>query len=634
MEKRKLTYYLENSGDFSAFEKGVASIKGVVFACVDKNACVLSYEIDEWASDYDVFSEVMRLADEAGCVIDFEKTDKAAEQASNMQNAADESLKNAENGENADDNSVGENSEIVKNSEADYGLEENDETDYDDDKKSTVKKHKRSVPEFVQSAICLGVGLICLILGHFLSGNSAKTIMFALAFALSGYELIYSVACDVAAKRILTPKLIALCGVVAALFLGYAEQSVAATLMIAALDLAYSGVKKLVLKNTPVSDANETVGVILQDGGKNREKEMPLHSIKAESVLHYSKGEKCRFEAVLVSPFSTVLRTDGAKSAEIEIKKGDEVKKGDVFLSSSQVEVKKGYRDELNEFENELLSRVLEKSHVSEKFENKRVVICASILGVLLLIAFIPPVFYGSYLSGLYRWGYFSVIASVLLYGACLTFSNVAEISALACGFKSGIMPFGVNLCLNAADCKTVSLDKESALDDQNGTLKADCAGAVRELKDYGKKIALLTLLEDEKAAELCKELKIHEYYSFNSEQEKQEKIKLLAAENVQCVSCFAEADCVTEFSAEKTYKKGAAMIPNGEIAFVPYAYRLAARAKKAKKASFILSAIAKLALLTLSAFGLASLWWVALADTVVCLICLAICFAVGREVY
>lgn len=696
MEKRKCVYYLENCGDFSALEDEVKQIKGVLGALVDRDECVLTYEIDEWSSDYDVFTEVLRLAESAGCVIDFEKTDKKTAELSKTANGTEsETLaaeaKNSETktAEKAAGLKASANNENGKNAKRGYGEDDNGDNgegyidSEDGSEGKTRSKPRKTMPEAVQNLIIFSAGLVALVIGYLVKNDSAKTVMLALAFALSGYELLYDVTCDVLKKRILTPELIALLGVVAALFLGYAEQAVTAMLLLVALRNCVLALKKLVLKNTPARDIDEKLGVLVQKNGKEREIEVLVCDITEGDVLNYRKGEKCRFNCVLISDFATVSRAEDEEVTELELKKGDKVLKGDELLSTARLRVETGFLGELNGFERSFVARVREKGAFSQKFEKKRVIICSAAILLCLLIAFVLPVFSADYVSGLYRWGYFAAILAVVLAGGKI--ADVAElacVASLACGYKNGIIAFGQSGYCAADKCELVALDKENALDLPSGELKGDCAGAVRELKDCGKRLALLTLLNGEKAAELCTELKIHEYYCFNGEQEKAKKIKEFCASGVLCVTnaknaknacglsvalcagdvgdfgnlnekpCEKVSEEVSEKAGDSCSQNGcscggeqnggacdsalssSALIFNDEIAFAPYAVKLAKRAAKIKKLSAVFGLSVKAVLIALGAFGLASIWWVVLADVCVGAVFAVLAALLGKDVY
>lgn len=678
-ENRKIKFYLEKIGDGKSFEEKVKNISGVLNAQVDEKRMVLTYELDDLASDYDAFAAVVQAAEDSGSVIDFEKTDKDADE-----NAAKEKAETLNDGSKAKTTEV--LSAPVEEAEALSGETIDEKTDGDgaksnydeqegefwqeppeEEKGVKKKKPRRALSETAQSLIELAIGVAALILGFLIKSSYGKLFMYALAFAVSGYELIYDVICDFSKKRFLTPKFLVVLGIVATLFLGYAEQAVAVTLAAVAAEMAARGLKTLVLKKTAAKNIDEKVTIIQKKNGKTKEKEVRLLEVKTGDELSIRKGEICPFNAKLTSPLTTVLRSVNvfengktwSEMRELELKKGAKVLKGDEFLSNSTVSVSAGFLSELDLKQKDLIARVEQKTAESEFIEKRGNLVCGCVLAALAAITFIAPAFASSYISGLYRWGYACATIAVLC-GVTLLFaaSSIAGVVSLAVGYEKGVMAFDQKNCVKAAKCKTVALDYENALC-SGGELKADAIGAARELKDCGKKLALLTLLGDEEANKVCKQLKISEYYCFKNESEKQQKIKELQSENVLCVTgaekaegyfialsyknalaenknAFAEKRLEENLSPEKSsdesgseeniaIERATAYIESDEIAFVPYVYKLALKATKTKKFSFIFGVIVKAALAVLAAIGITQIWWVALTDVLVGVVCCAV---------
>ena len=643
-ENRKNKFYLEKTGDFAAFEQKVKGISGVLSASVDVSISVLTYELDDLASDYDAFAAVVQAAEDTGCVIDFEKTDeenaKAAESGSAgenpTENKAGELSEPLEEAEAFARESVYERADFVKNDNKSGGAEsgENGENYEDADGKSEKsKKHRKRLSETAQCLIELGIGIVALIIGHFVNNDYGKMFMFALAFAVSGYELIYDVICDVTAKRIFTPELLVILGIAASLFLGYPEQAVAVTLIFFAAKIAARGLKSFALGKTAAKNIDERYTILIKKDKKTKEKETRLIDINAGDELSFKKGEICPLEATLTSPLSTVLRTAAVfengetqpQTSERELKKGDKILKGDEFLSDSTACVKSGFLSGLSVRQKDFISRVEEKNEIEKFFDKKGNLVCGIAIILLLAVTFVAPVFSVTYLSGLYRWGYAMATVAVLC-GAALTVSasSIAGIVSLAIGYDKGVMAFKQKDCVKAEKCKTVAFDFENTLL-KDGEIKPDAFGAALELKDCGKRLALLTLLPGEEAKETCKKLKISEYYCFNTEEEKLEKIKELQAENVLCITTAGKAeDYFIALSAGKDLEvNAAAYVESDEIAFVPYVYKLALKAAKSKKFALWFSVCVKAVLAVLAAFGITQIWWVACADLLAGVICL-----------
>ena len=74
-ENRKSTYIVETINNEATFIDEVKKIKGVLNAGYNAETREFFYEIDEWSSDYDVFTEVLQAAEATGTVFDFGLTD-------------------------------------------------------------------------------------------------------------------------------------------------------------------------------------------------------------------------------------------------------------------------------------------------------------------------------------------------------------------------------------------------------------------------------------------------------------------------------------------------------------------------------------------------------------------------------
>ena len=654
-DNRKVRFYLEKIGDGKALEQKIESVNGVISASVDSEKMILSYELDDLASDYDAFAAAVQAAEETGCVIDFEKSDKNDENESDDETAENNDVsENAEKEEEAesannplsapDEEAEAYKGESVGDFDDGVGKKAEYERDYDESDGKTQKKKKprRALGRTAQSMIELGAGVIAFVLGLIIPNSYGKLFMFALAFAVSGYELIYDVICDFTKKKIFTPKFSVLLGVAASLFLGYAEQAVGVTLILVAAENAARWLKVLALNKTVAKNADEKVVVISKKNGKNKEKETRLADVKTGDELSIAKGETCPFEATLTSPLSTVLRAVSHKKGvkqvdykEIELKKGAKICKGDEFLSNSTVCVTAGFLSELNEKQRDFISRTEQHTSLSEFIDKRGNVVYGCVIALLTVIAFVLPAFAETYKTGLYRWGYASATLAILC-GAALAdaASLAAGVLSLGAAYQNGVTAIGQKDCVKAAESKIIAFDYENALC-FGGSLKADAHGAARELKDAGKKLALLTLLSDEEAKEICKQLKISEYYCFANESEKAAKMKELQESGVLCVTSADKAEgFAIALGAEKQNEvKAAAYIESDEIAYVPYVYKLAVKAAKAKKFATLLSVFVKAALAVAACFGVTQIWWVALIDLAAGLICCAVSVSNIREI-
>ena len=78
MEENKSVYALKKVNEPQAFCAEIKNLKGVLDAKVDEENMTLEYRIDDWTSDYDVFTQIMTIADAYGCEFDFDHGDGKA----------------------------------------------------------------------------------------------------------------------------------------------------------------------------------------------------------------------------------------------------------------------------------------------------------------------------------------------------------------------------------------------------------------------------------------------------------------------------------------------------------------------------------------------------------------------------
>ena len=211
----------------------------------------------------------------------------------------------------------------------------------------------------------------------------------------------------------------------------------------------------------------------------------------------------------------------------------------------------------------------------------------------------------------------------------------------MARGRKCKLGFSGYDAVANLANAKGIFIDHEGVILDSNGDIKEDSFGAIRELKDAKMKdISLACTLSDEKAEEVCKQLKIKEYYSRERTDAKLQELKK-ALESGKAVATSAKNYCdikgsgaVVSFNCEEQGYSGDVCISSDEIAYLPYAVKLAKRTAKIQKFNLILGLGVKAIIIMLALLGFAELWWAVLADSLVSVICAVNAYLSSKEVY
>ncbi len=604
-ENRRILFHLEKVGNSSAVERGLAKVNGVLSVKVNAEEKTLDYVIDEWASDYDVFTEVMRICAESGCSIDFNYDDQVQEETKE------------------------ELTEIVAE-EIPPEVEEKAEEIAPEKEEDSKKK----ISDRMMRVIELGIAVVAYIVSLFLT-DIAEYIFLAISFAVAGYDALYEAFVKITKKQIFSEELVISLAFFASILLGYPGYAVISLLLYSVIAFARKIIREEIDKNPAFSKSSKKFTVESEEGVKNVE----LKDLKIGETVLLEPNEICAFDAILRC-FCEVENFKGEKRL---VHEGDHVYLGERILTSAQVEISAFGEDckfgKLNKVINDASQKICP---VAKKMQQNEQLYSLILFAVCAIIAFIPPIFSTTYLSGLYRWGYTAVIIATISGLGFYTFSSeINMLSALVRGRRYMLAFSSYEAVKKIANAKGLYIDYESALKEGDGE-KADSFGAIRELKDAKvENISLVCSLEDEKAENLCKQLKIKEYYSRENEDQKIEVLNqrlneggaVVTTANV-CEKLTCEKGAVISFNCESEGYKGDACISSDEIAYLPYAVKLAKRTARIQKSNLVIGIAVKCILVILACFGFAQLWWAVLADTIVSLISAISAFLNGREVY
>ncbi len=605
-ENRKIVFYLETLKNAGLLERSIAKINGVISVNVREEESILEYTIDEWASDYDVFTEVMRICAECGASIDFDKRDEQEE-----------------------NEPTDEEEYVIAEVEAE------EEEEIEDVKEEKKKKKKGGLSERAQRLIELGIAITAYVVALFFT-EMTQYIFLAIAFAIAGYEALYEAFAKILKKQFISEELIISLAFFASILLGYTSFAVVALLLYSVVAFARKVIREEIEKNPAFAKQEQKLTVIDGDGVKN----VSSAQINVGKIVIFSSGS--------VSPFDGLLQNDcdieDFKGEKREAGLGDEVYAGEKILGEAQIEVTAIGEDcrfgKYNRYVSEAFKTT---SPVANRIQKYSQLICLGVFVFSLLLAFIPPIFYESYKTALIDWGYRAVIfATVSGMSFYLFASEINLLSALALGRKRKLGFSAYASIDNLAKGSRLFLDYEGVLTEENGELKEDAQGAVRELKDSGlKNISVACNLSDEKALEVCKQLNVGEYYSRVAADEKYAVIKENLVENTIVATTASANERVDNekgvsvcFNCEEEGYVGDVCLAYNEIAYLPYAIKLAKRTVKIQKINLILGVGVKAILTVLALLGIAQLWWAVLADSLVSVICAFNAYINGKEVY
>ena len=174
----------------------LGEIQGVINIALDLEALKIDYEIDEWASEYDVLSAVMEIIENYGLALKFD------------------------------------NEEIEKISAEEHIAENDAEAEEKDKKRSRFA-------DFAEKVIVLSIAVILTVIGVCLGVNkNASMWLFMIAYAFAAYEILFGVITEIIEKKYLFEEVLVLVSTLIMLYLGY--RATACVVMI-----AYSGLSVL-----------------------------------------------------------------------------------------------------------------------------------------------------------------------------------------------------------------------------------------------------------------------------------------------------------------------------------------------------------------------------------------------------
>ena len=657
MEENKSVYYLSVIKNRAAAEKEISNIKGVLSASIDEEQKTLTFFIDDWTSEYDVFTKIVSICDAYGCEFDFgkeekeksdaesslkekeEKTDRPAKKDKDLKKSKKaEKVRADEESEDAED--LDEDDDEYDN-DVEYFFEDDDyKGELDEDggesyEQSEGKKKKKKRSDIFERAIELGVAAILFIVGLFLKDRLQLGVM-ACAFAIAGYEVMYEAVVKIVKKQFISEQLLLSITFLCAVFLGYVTYAVAAVLLYAITSYAIKVFENIKKKNSPVYEVPENCRKV--ENKKNYRNVAP-QSVVLGDVIYFKANEFCLFDGTVKND-CTVTDFFGR---ERELKQNDKIYAGEKALGNVFVVVEKTLNQ--GKFDNrnaKILAAINEKSGISAFLtKNKiKIIICLFALGVL--IAFLPPVFYDDYVSALNDWGYRAVmLVSLGSFAMLIGSHDFASVFGAIASKKLGVIPFGSSLSKRAAKATQCYFDEAVLLDNDSKPLK-DAHGAIMELKDSDVKSVLVSKKSESECMELCKELKIPEFYAEKTDETDKASVFTSALNGGDlCVmtdslakNCDVENDgALICFNRDNTYT-GDSVIDENEISLVPFTVKLAKRTVKLNKIATVLSLSVKAVAAILALSGIAQLWWIVLADSLAGLISLGISYLNSKEVY
>lgn len=560
--QRVLTFIVDAIDNEKSLVKRVKKIDGVADCSFDGKtlACVLA----DGADKNHVLIEVNETCAALGGTLDVgETTDYDVRSDGDDQ---DNDIEDGNSVEVVAENDDSDESEPAGEQKPKKGFFD-DEEDYSDKDRAVFKRNKDKKEAYFKVGE-LVVAIILFVISVLIEGSATqfgfKSVLTVLAFAIGGYEIFYSAIGDIARKKFLSENLvITFCAVMGAL-LGYVTQT-------ALLVIIYSIVKAIETYAVTVSldKLDETfytgsVDVKLSDG-------------RVKSISDLAVGDEYVLNEYDVVPCDCVTKTDAVVDAynvcgkvELFVKAGELLPAGCVVLSKSLTAVveKPNAESKIT-----LEKRAFEERLNQIKKPQKTISIFgAAWIAVGLLLIFIPPFFTkDGYLIGLREWGARGVAvlsATMIFYTSSLVAKTIVGAMINARSKKIDFKAKQDLLSLGLANCLTFN----ASLLIENGEMKEDVYGCMNELLNSGVK-NVRTLFDVQPSDQVKAKL------SFKQKALKNER-NLSVGEFVT-LSGGGNVDII-----------------NGELSFVPLAYKIARRAVKGRRLIVALNSIEAVAVL------------------------------------
>ena len=619
MEENKSVYALKKVNKPEDFCTEIKGIKGVTDASVDLEKMTLEYEIDEWSSEYDVFTQVMTIADAYGCEFDFDRDSE------DNSSAEDYSDKNEKSGGKDDEEETIED---------DDDEEETDESGEPDGKPR--KKKRKGLSERVQRIIELSLSVACFIASLFFK-DIAQLIFLAVSFAIAGYDVIYEAILKIIKKNFINEELIISLAFLGAILLGCPVEAVAAVLLYSVSAFVVKTSKESLLEKAFITEMPEKCRKVIE---KDKAVKTAVEEIEVGDSVFYKKGEVCAFDGTVRS----AVEVKGYDGEFRTVDENGEVFSGERFSANAVVGTSKKFGEGKYDARNQKAAKVISSLNRYQSFvATKSKIYLPVLLIVCLLLAFLPPIAFDDYSAGLARWGYTATIIAALCSSLLLCGSDViAIIASVVSAKKRNVLPADYPAAEKLVLTDEVYVDRESVLSDGNG-MKEDCRGASLELKDFGKKMVMVSSLPDKDCVEICSEQSIPEYYADKNDARKVEimdnalkngKAVVLSEDKLKAYGLTQENGAIIAYANEDSAYKANATVTDKKVANIPFVVKLAARTMKICKGGMIAGLIVKAVLVVLALCGVAGLWWAVLADTLVGLIACIAAFLNKWDVY
>ena len=478
----------------------VNSFEGVISAKVSDN--IISYELSEWASDYDVLVEILKLFEDEGYDVEplFEGGEEVAEVVSQIHRH--------DEGKECDKYCESEHCDCHHDHEGE-GHEHCDchhdhlehshthacSCGHDHGSIEDLSNTKERKYKLIELSISLVIMVVGVILSRIESTVRFSNYVLVIAYAIAGYNAVLGGIISIFRGKPFNENTLMTISSISAIFLGETLEAVGIMLLFQVGELfehtAVSGADKII--DDLKSFKEEKVCVI---GEGSIEKRISPESVKVGDVIVLRPGEKNVLDGEIISGssfFDTAVVT--GESAYRDLTVGDNVLGGFIAIDGSvKVKVFKNYDDSALNTIAKTIEECSKNKSKAEKFLDKFAKwYTPLVVAVALVVAFIIPIFSASYVSGLSVWGKRAVmILCVSCPCSILVSVPLAYFMGVANSAKAGVIVKSSLSLEQLSSCKTVAFDKTGTLTE--GVLKVSKIVSVKKFQ--GQVLDLVNVCE------------------------------------------------------------------------------------------------------------------------------------------
>ncbi len=499
------------SGDIKQIKSKLQLLEGVTSVKIEDG--VIIYELNEWASDYDVMVKIIETLQELG----FDGEPLFEDEYTVEPKAQDE--------EEHED----EEEEDCKHCNHDHEDCEHEDRKHDGVKCSCHNHEEQKTEKEVKSArkakiIEISASIVVFIVGAILSlyekTERASQFVLLASYVIAGYEYVFAGVVGIFKGKVFSENLLMTLASVAAILLGEIHEAAGIMILFSIGSLfesvAVYNSNKYVERLKSLTPDKVTIEV------QGVEKKVNLNSVKVSDIVVIKPGEKVGVDGKIIwgsASFDSSAITGESLYKDLSV--NDVVLAGYANVNGAvKVEVTKDIKEgTLSKIESAVKSS-LEKKAKSEKFIEKFAKIYTpTILALALLLAFIPPIFGGDYLSGLQVWGLRAVMLLCVSCPCALVVSvPLTYYSGIGKAAKNGVLIKSSEALEKLATTKAIAFDKTGTLTVGRPTVKKvistkkyqgkilEIAGAVERYSNHPLALAL-----KEKVGEITAEVTNYE---------------------------------------------------------------------------------------------------------------------------